>query len=109
MTVAVKEQTKKEMTPAQKQEIAAGADFLWEVTGLSRFAVAYPFGFHDDRTRKAAEELGLLAGLTMERRAIEPEDIRARWTLPRYDVNDCFDRESNDPVREVFAALAAGD
>jgi len=91
----------------QKREIATGADFLRETTGQADFAVAYPFGFHDDRTRKAVAVLGLLAGLTMERRSIEAEDIRARWSLPRYDVNDCFDRESNLLVGEVFAGLRA--
>jgi peptidoglycan/xylan/chitin deacetylase (PgdA/CDA1 family) len=93
----------------QKREIQSGVEFLRETTGQTRFAVAYPFGFHDDRTRKAMEELGLLAGLTMERRMIEPEDIRARWSLPRYDVNDCFDRRSNEIIREVFSNLATGD
>ncbi len=69
----------------------------------------HPFGFHDERTQKAMQELGLLAGLTMERRMIEPEDIRARWSLPRYDVNDCFDRRSNKIVREVFSKLPTHD
>ena len=87
----------------QKREIQSGVEFLRETTGQTQFAVSYPFGFHDQRTRKAMEELGLLAGLTMERRMIEPEDIRARWSLPRYDVNDCFDRESNEIIREVFS------
>jgi peptidoglycan/xylan/chitin deacetylase (PgdA/CDA1 family) len=94
---------------AQKREIQTGAEFLRETTGQTRFAVAYPFGFHDDRTGKAMEELDLLAGLTMERRMIEPEDIRARWSLPRYDVNDCFDRESNEIIHEVFSNLSTAD
>jgi peptidoglycan/xylan/chitin deacetylase (PgdA/CDA1 family) len=93
---------------AQKREIQTGVDFLRETTGQTRFAVAYPFGFHDDRTRKAMEELDLLAGLTMERRTIEPEDIRERWSLPRYDVNDCFDRRSNEIIDEVFSNLSTG-
>lgn len=94
---------------AQREEIQRGLEFLREISGQSSLAVAYPFGFHDQRTRKVMEELGLLAGLTMERRVIEPEDLRARWSLPRYDVNDCFDRKSNEIVREVFASLATAD
>jgi hypothetical protein len=90
----------------QKSEIERGEEFLREIAGQVDFAVAYPFGFHDERTRKAMEELGLVAGLTMERRAIEPEDLRARYRLPRYDVNDCFDRKTNEAVREAFASLA---
>jgi len=93
---------------AQKREIQTGVEFLRATTGQTQFAVAYPFGFHDERTRKAMQELGLLAGLTMERRVIDPEDIRARWSLPRYDVNDCFDRRSNEINREVFSSLASG-
>jgi peptidoglycan/xylan/chitin deacetylase (PgdA/CDA1 family) len=92
---------------AQKREIQTGADFLRETTGHDDFAVAYPFGFHDERTRKAVADLGLSAGLSMERRPIEAEDIRARWSLPRYDVNDCFDRASNQLVGEVFGGLRA--
>jgi peptidoglycan/xylan/chitin deacetylase (PgdA/CDA1 family) len=93
---------------AQKREIETAVEFLRETTGQTQFAVAYPFGFHDERTRKAMQELGVLAGLTMERRAIDSEDIRARWSLPRYDVNDCFDRRSNEINREVFSSLASG-
>jgi peptidoglycan/xylan/chitin deacetylase (PgdA/CDA1 family) len=93
---------------AQKREIQTGVEFLRETTGQTQFAVAYPFGFHDDRTRTAMEELDLLAGLTTGRRMIEPEDIRARWSLPRYDVNDCFDRRSNEIIHEVFAKLSTG-
>ena len=92
----------------QKREIQAGVEFLRETTGQTHFPVSYPFGFYDDRTKKAMEELGLLAGLSMERRMIEPEDIRARWSLPRYDVNDCFDRGSNEIIHEVFSDLSTG-
>jgi len=90
---------------AQKREIQTGVEFLREATGQIAFAVAYPFGFHDDRTRKALAELGLLAGLSMERRPIGAEDLRARWSLPRYDVNDCFERESNRARAEIFSRL----
>jgi len=93
---------------AQRREIQTGVEFLREMTGQTHFSLAYPFGFHDDRTGKAMEALDLLAGLTMERRMIEPEDVRARWALPRYDVNDCFDRRSNQLVDRVFSGLSAG-
>jgi hypothetical protein len=54
-------------------------------------------------------ELGLKAGLTMERRAIESQDLHDRWSLPRYDVNDCFDRESNQMMDAVFSQITASD
>ena len=94
---------------AQKQEIEIGANFLRDLTGQTEFTVAYPYGFHDENTRRAMRELGLRAGLTMERRAIELRDLQDRWSIPRYDVNDCFDRASNQMVDAVFAQLAVGE
>jgi peptidoglycan/xylan/chitin deacetylase (PgdA/CDA1 family) len=86
----------------QKHELEMGAAFLGELTGDRRVSVAYPFGFHDAGTRRAAADLGLIAGFTTDRRWITPDDLSARWSLPRYDVNDCFDRSSNAPRPEVF-------
>ncbi len=94
---------------AQKQEIEIGATFLRDLIGQTEFTVAYPYGFHDENTHRAMRELGLRAGLTMERRAIEPSDLRDRWSIPRYDVNDCFDRESNQMLDAVFSQIAAGE
>jgi peptidoglycan/xylan/chitin deacetylase (PgdA/CDA1 family) len=94
---------------AQKQEIEIGASFLHDLTGQTEFTVAYPYGFHDKNTHRAMRELGLKAGLTMERRAIESQDLHDRWSLPRYDVNDCFDRESNQMMDAVFSQITASD
>jgi peptidoglycan/xylan/chitin deacetylase (PgdA/CDA1 family) len=94
---------------AQREEIEAGAAFLREVTGQKRFAVAYPYGFHDESTHRAMAELGMTAGLSMERRVITADDLRGRWNIPRYDVNDCFDRSSNEIVDEVFSQLPGAD
>ena len=91
----------------QKREMETSAGFLKEITGDSRIPLAYPFSFHDEGTKRAAGELGLLAGFAGERRAITDDDLRSRWSVPRYDVNDCFDRSSNQPVGEVFAGLAS--
>ncbi len=86
----------------QKQEMETSVNFLKEITGESRVSIAYPFGFHSDETDRAAEELDLLAGLAGERRGIREEDVRGRWAIPRYDVNDCFDRATNAPTRAVL-------
>ncbi len=94
---------------AQKREIEIGAAFLGDLTGQTEFTVAYPYGFHDENTHRAMRELGLRAGLTMERRAIGPQDLRDRWSIPRYDVNDCFNRESNQMLDAVFSQIAAGE
>ena len=88
----------------QKRELEMGATFLGDLTGDPRVSVAYPFGFSDARTRKASAESDLIAGFTTERRWITPDDVSARWSLPRYDVNDCFDRSSNAPRPEVFGS-----
>ncbi len=84
-----------------------GASFLTDLTGQARFTVAYPYGFHDENTHRAMRELDLRAGLTMERRAIGPQDLSDRWSIPRYDVNDCFDRESNQMQEAVFSQIEA--
>jgi peptidoglycan/xylan/chitin deacetylase (PgdA/CDA1 family) len=86
----------------QKCELETGAAFVAEITGESRVSAAYPFGFNDADTRKAAAELDLIAGFASERRWITQEDIAGRWAIPRYDVNDCFDRSSNALMEGVF-------
>ena len=83
-------------------EEKAASHFLEELTGETRTSIAYPFGFHDDETDRAAEELGLLAGLATERRPVTTDDVLGRWAIPRYDVNDCFDRSTNAPTRAVL-------
>jgi peptidoglycan/xylan/chitin deacetylase (PgdA/CDA1 family) len=88
----------------QKQEMETSVSFLKGITGESRISVAYPFGFHDSETDRAAEELDLLAGLAGERRPITQADIQSRWAIPRYDVNDCFDRSTNAPMRSILEA-----
>jgi peptidoglycan/xylan/chitin deacetylase (PgdA/CDA1 family) len=94
---------------AQKQEIEIGASFLRDLTGQTELVVAYPYGFHDENTHRALRELGLRAGLTMERRAIEPRDLRERWSIPRYDVNDCFERKSNQMLEAVFSQITMSE
>jgi peptidoglycan/xylan/chitin deacetylase (PgdA/CDA1 family) len=86
----------------QKQEMETSVSFLKEITGESRISLAYPFGFHNDETDRAAEELDLLAGLAAERRPITKDDVQGRWAIPRYDVNDCFDLSTNEPKPTVL-------
>jgi peptidoglycan/xylan/chitin deacetylase (PgdA/CDA1 family) len=91
----------------QKREMETSVGFLKEITGDSRISLAYPFSFHDEETKRAAGELDLQAGFAGERRAITDDDLRSRWSVPRYDVNDCFDRSSNQLVGEVFAGITS--
>lgn len=92
---------------SQQRELAVGMEFVREVSGERRPSVAYPFGFHDERTARAMASVGAAAGFSMERRAVAPADLSARWRLPRFDVNDCFDRASGELQAAVFGALAA--
>lgn len=88
----------------QQREIATSLEFVREISGEARASLAYPCGFHDEATRRAMRDAGALVGLSMERRAIDAEDIASRYALPRYDVNDCFDRASNEARAEIFAS-----
>ena len=91
----------------QKHEMETGASFLKEITGESRISIAYPFGFHDQDTHRAAAELDLCAGLAVDRRPITQVDVEGRWAIPRYDVNDCFDRSTNAPTSAVLEVCSA--
>lgn len=86
----------------QRRDLETSVRFLAQVAGQSRVCVAYPFGFCDDDTRRCAAELDLLAGFSGERRPISAEDLRGRWSIPRYDVNDCFDRATNAPLEAAL-------
>jgi len=88
----------------QKREMETSAAFLKEIVGESQICVAYPFGFQNDDTVQAARELDLFAGYALERRPITDADLEGRFALPRYDVNDCFDRTTNEPVASVFSS-----
>ena len=89
----------------QKREISTSLEFVQEISGETRSSVAYPCGFYDDDTKRAMQDLDVLIGVSMERRAIDVEDIASRYALPRYDVNDCFDRISNEMLEDVFVGL----
>lgn len=89
----------------QASEIGIGLEFVRLISGVDDPSVSYPFGFSDDRTALAMSELGARAGFSIERRAIGPDDIAAKWTIPRFDVNDCFSRDSNEMVPRVFDPL----
>ena len=93
----------------QKRNIEATAEFLEPLTGKSQLSVAYPYGFSDNATKRALKELGVVAGYSMERRIITPKDLQQRWNMPRFDVNDCFDKKSNRINYEVFSSLSTGD
>lgn len=89
----------------QMREIETSLEVLQDLIGERVTSIAYPFGFHTAETDQAAAELKLLAGLSGERSSIREDHIEGRWSIPRYDVNDCFDRESNAPTGALLAVL----
>jgi peptidoglycan/xylan/chitin deacetylase (PgdA/CDA1 family) len=48
--------------------------------------LAYPFGVHDERVRRAAEAAGYRSALTVERGIVDPE-AGDRFALPRIQIN----------------------
>lgn len=93
----------------QKRNIQSNIDFLTPITGKSNLSIAYPYGFSDNATRRALKELGIITGYTMKREIITPKDLKERWDMPRYDVNDCFDKKDNRINYRVFSSLSTGD
>jgi carbamoyltransferase len=92
----------------QRENLRAAIEFLTPIAGHG-LTLSCPYGFSDDGTKRAMKELGLQAGLSLGRKMITPEDIQARWQLPRYDVNDCFAKTDNALRNEVFSFLSPGD
>ena len=93
----------------QKSDIEKSIDFMQSITGYRDFTVAYPYGFSDIHTKRVMKDSGMLAGFGLGRKMITPDHINDRWDLPRYDVNDCFDKQTNDIRYDVFASLSTGD
>ena len=93
----------------QKRNIQANIDFLAPISGKSQLSVAYPYGFCDNATKRALKELDIVTGYSMKREIITPKDLIERWEMPRYDVNDCFDKKDNRINYQVFSSLSTGD
>ena len=82
----------------QKYELTTAVEYLREQINLETVHVAYPYGIFgtwNNNTMKLMKNLGYQAGLTLGRRIVKPNDLYHRWEIPRYDVNDIFDRENN--------------
>jgi peptidoglycan/xylan/chitin deacetylase (PgdA/CDA1 family) len=76
----------------QRLEIVESFEFLEGITGRPKARTfCYPYGgFHSftDDTERILDELGCAFSFNVERRDIEPRDLRhRRQALPRYDCN----------------------
>jgi peptidoglycan/xylan/chitin deacetylase (PgdA/CDA1 family) len=89
----------------QKENIAAGRDFLSPIVGSEKLTLACPYGFADTDTRRAMQELEILGCFSVGRRIITPEDLRGRWEIPRFDVNDAFRKSDNGMKEGAFSAF----
>jgi peptidoglycan/xylan/chitin deacetylase (PgdA/CDA1 family) len=93
----------------QKADLESSSNFLNSITGETSFTVAYPYGLSDIHTKRAMKDLNMKAGFGLGREMLTPEHIKDRWDLPRYDVNDCFDKQTNDMRYKIFSNLSTGD
>ena len=95
----------------QRHELSMPAQVFREQMDLQVSHVAYPYGrvgtWNND-TKRLMKELGYQAGLTMARRIVRPQDLNARWEIPRFDVQDIFD-VNNDLKAEAIEVLFSGD
>ena len=95
----------------QRSELTTTAHFFRDQLDLPVSHVAYPYGrlgtWNND-TKRLMKELGYQGGLTMARRIVRPQDVNARWEIPRFDVRDIFDA-NNDLQAEVIEVLFSGD
>jgi len=95
----------------QRYELITAANFFRDQLDLPLTHVAYPYGrvgtWNND-TKRLMQELGYQGGLTMARRIVRPQDLNARWEIPRFDVQDIFDA-NNDLQAEVIEVLFSGD
>ncbi|MDB2464702.1 polysaccharide deacetylase family protein [Amylibacter sp.] len=93
----------------QKTDLELSSNFLNSITGEKSYTVAYPFGFSDIYTKRAMKDLKMKAGFGLGREMLTPKHVKERWDLPRFDVNDCFDKQTNDIRYGVFSNLSTGD
>jgi len=89
----------------QRREIAATRAFLAEVHGgvPVDWVMCYPYGAHDETTRRLVGEAGAALGLTTEQGVAR--DLGARLQLPRLDTNDLPLRGDAAPVAWTIEAL----
>jgi carbamoyltransferase len=81
----------------QRCELSTAAQFFRDSLGLRTIHVAYPYGrpgTWNHLTKKVMKDLGFIGGVTMARRVAKPQDLSARWEIPRFDVRDLFDKDN---------------
>lgn len=93
----------------QKKNVKECLDFVSGLTGQKEFTVAYPKGFSNNHTKRVLKDLGILCGFSLDEKMITPQDIKARWNIPRYPIDRCFDLLTGKINHAVFSSLSTGD
>ena len=75
---------------AQK-EITKSKEAVEELTGVSCFSFAYPYGRYNERHVEMVRDAGFTTAVTTKK-AIAPFDILSPYTLPRLSINGCINR-----------------
>ena len=95
-----------QITPdEQRREIATTRAFLAEVHGSVPvdWVMCYPYGAHDETTRRLVADAGAALGLTTDKGIAR--DLGAPLRLPRLDTNDLPLRGDAAPVAWTLEAL----
>ena len=100
------------MTDAeQAEDISTNFAYLKDLLDQTPHGFAYPFGkpiSYNTFSEKSVAEAGFACASVVDPRVFTPTDLANGFTLPRFDVNDLFDREGrlNAACIEV---LSTGD
>ena len=96
---------------SQRNDVAQNLHFLTTTFGVRPSTFAYPFGgpgTWSHETPAVLEQAGFRAAVSMGRDIVRPRDLRARYTIPRFDYVDLFGRD-NILQHAKIEALSTGD
>ena len=95
----------------QTEEVVTNRD--WIAANLERApqTFAFPFGgtgTYNDDSIAAVKHSGYAGAFTVGREIVRPSDLAGRFTIPRFDNQDIFDKQ-NRPRHEKLEVLSTGD
>jgi peptidoglycan/xylan/chitin deacetylase (PgdA/CDA1 family) len=95
---------------AQRHDLQTAIDFFRDRLGLATLHLAYPYGIGGSWNRdsvRVAHELGFASAVTKVRTIAKPADLEHRLEIPRFDVQDVFDREGSLNGQRLLALFTA--
>jgi peptidoglycan/xylan/chitin deacetylase (PgdA/CDA1 family) len=94
----------------QRADLQMAIDFFRDRLGLADLHLAYPYGiggsWNSDSVR-VARDLGFASAVTKTRTIAKPADFQQRFEIPRFDVQDVFDREGSLNGERLLALFTA--